>query len=172
MNKSSLTVFALLLVCACQHARTLPESLAAIFSDRLQQIDSAAALDSLHVRWNVPVTEKMGRIFDDSIYMREYSRIKTQLVGALASGNKDSIEFYEYEIRYMEKEIDSIGHSIGLSDSSHRFGTVVGCSFYISENMKRRMDSTIVFIDTTSTIRFTDFIDSALRRTVKMLHGT
>jgi hypothetical protein len=72
----------------------------------------------------------------------------------------------------MEKEIDSIGNSIGQSDSTHRYGSLVGCSFYISKNMKRRMDSTIVFIDTTSTIRFTDFIDSALRRTVKMLHGT
>jgi hypothetical protein len=161
----------LLLLCGCHHPRTLPESLAAVFSDHLRQIDSAAALDSLHVRWNLPVTQKMGRIFDDSIYVREYSRVKAQLAGAFSMGDKDSIEFYEYEIRYMEQEIDSIGHSIGLSDSSHRYGTVVGCSFYLSRNQKKKMDSTIVFIDTTSTIRFVEFIDSALRRTVKTLQA-
>lgn len=111
----------------------------------------------------------MGRIFDDSIYVREYSRVKSQLAGALSLGDKDSIEFYEYEIHYMEIEIDSIGHSIGLGDSTRRYGSLIGCSFYISKNNRLKMDSTIVFIDTTSTIRFTDFIDSALHRTVKML---
>jgi hypothetical protein len=168
MTKIRITVL-LLLSCGCHHPRTLPESLTAVFSDHLRRIDSAAMLDSLHVRWNIPVTEKMGRVFDDSIYVREYSRVKAQLVGALSSGNKDSIGFYEYEIDYMEKEIDSIGRSIGLGDSTRRFGSLVGCSFYIHKSNKLRMDSTIVFIDTTSTLRFTDFIDSALRRTIKML---
>jgi hypothetical protein len=167
MTKIRITAFALLLFCACNHRRTLPESLAIIFADHLQQIDSAATLDSVHVLWNIPVTEKLGRIIDDSIYIREYSRVKAQLAGALGAGDKDSIEFYEYEIHYMEKEIDSIGHGIGLSDSSRRFGSLVGCSFYITRNKKARMDSTILFIDTTSTVRFTDFLDSALRRTIK-----
>ncbi|HEV3412419.1 MAG TPA: hypothetical protein VG101_08070 [Puia sp.] len=169
MNKIRVVIFALLICCGCHHPRTLQESLTIIFSDHLRQIDTAAMLDSLHVRWNIPVTEKMGRIFDDSIYVREYSRIKGQLAGALITGDKDSIEFFQYEIRYMEKEIDSIGHAIGESDSSHRYGSLVGCAYYISGNMKKMMDSTIVFIDTTSTLRFTDFMDSALRRTDKML---
>jgi len=169
MSKSSLTATALLLFCGCHHPQALPESLTAIFSGHLRRIDSAATLDSLHVRWNIPVTQKMGRVFDDSIYVREYSRVKAQLAGALSLGDKDSIEFYEYEIHYMESEIDSIGHSIGLGDSIHRYGSLVGCSFYISRNNKLRMDSTVVFIDTTSTVRFTDFIDTALHRTVNML---
>jgi hypothetical protein len=170
MTKIRIIVLAVLF-CGCSHHRTLPESLTSIFSDRLRRIDSAAILDSLHVRWNIPVTQKMGRIFDDSIYMREYSRVQSQLAGALSLGDRDSIAFYKYEIHYMEQEIDSIGHSIGLGDSTRRYGTVVGCSFYIRKNNKLKMDSTIVFIDTTSMIRFTDFIDSALRRTVKMLQA-
>lgn len=169
MTRISTFAITLLLFCGCHHPRTLQESLAVIFGDHLQQIDSAATLDSVHVRWNFPVTEKLGRIIDDSIYVREYSRIKAQLAGALVAGDKDSIEFYEYEIRYMEKEIDSISHGIGLSDSSHRFGTLVGCSFYITKNKKALMDSTVLFIDTTSTVRLTDFLDSALRRSVKRL---
>jgi hypothetical protein len=164
-----ITSIAFLLFCGCHHPKTLPESLAVIFADHLQQIDSAAKLDSVHVRWNFPVTAKLGRIIDDTIYVREYSRVKAQLAGALAARDKDSIEFYEYEIQYMEKEIDSIAHGISLSDSSRRFGSLVGCSFYISKNKKAQMDSTVVFIDTTSTVRLTDFLDSALRRTVKTL---
>jgi hypothetical protein len=61
---------------------------------RITVLDSTAMLDSLHVRWNIPVTQKMGRIYDDSIYVREYSRVKSQLAGALSLGDKDSIEFY------------------------------------------------------------------------------
>jgi hypothetical protein len=164
-----IVIFILLFCCGCYRPRTLQESLTAIFSDHLQRIDSAAMLDSVKVRWNVPVTQKMGRIFDDSVYVREYSRVKGQLAGALASGDKDSIAFFQYEIRYMEQEIDSIGHAIGESDSSHRYGSLVGCAYYISGNRKKIMDSTLVYIDTTSTLRFTDFMDSALRRTVKLL---
>lgn len=161
-------LFALLLFCACHHRTTLPESLAVIFADHLQQIDTDAALDSVHVRWNFPVTEKLGRIIDDTIYVREYSRVKAQLAGALAAGDKDDIEFYEYEIHYMEKEIDSIAKGIVSSDSSRQFGSLVGCSFYIRKNKKTLMDSTVLFIDTTNTVRLTDMMDSALRRTVKL----
>lgn len=169
MSKFGFTAFALLLCCGCHHPRTLPESLTNIFSDRLRLIDSAAALDSLHVQWRIPVTEKLGRTFDDSIYVREYTRVEAQLAAAFALGNKDSIEFYEYEIHYMEQEIDSIGRSIGQGDTTHRFGSLVGCTYYISGKMKKLMDSTVVFIDTTGTIRYTGFIDSALRRSVKLL---
>jgi hypothetical protein len=169
MIRISFTAVALLLCCGCHHPRTLRESLTAIFGDHLRQIDSTATLDSLQVRWNIPMTEKLGTIFNDSLYVREYSRIKAQLAGALVKGNKDTIEFYEYEIHYMEEEIDSISHAIGVSDSSRRFGALVGCSYYLSGNQREKIDSTVVFIDTTSTIRFTDYMDSSLRRTAKML---
>ncbi|HTR27641.1 MAG TPA: hypothetical protein VMH27_00125 [Puia sp.] len=169
MNRFGIIVFALLPFCACQRPRTLPESLGAIFADHLQRIDSATILDSLHVQWTVPVTARMATVFNDSIYVREYTRIKGQLAGALVMGNKDSIDFYEYEIHYMEKEIDSISHGIGESDTIHRYGTLVGCAYYVSKYKKSAMDSTVLFIDTTSTVRFTDFMDSSLRRTVKLL---
>jgi hypothetical protein len=128
MSRIRISAFALLMLCGCHHRRTLPESLTIIFADHLQQIDTAAKLDSVHVRWNFPMTERLGRIIDDTIYVREYSRVKAQLAGAL-----------------------------------------VGCSFFISKNKKALMDSTVEFIDTTSTVRFTDFLDSALRRSVKTM---
>jgi hypothetical protein len=169
MIRIAISAFALLLCCACQHRRTLPESLTLIFADHLRHIDSAMTLDSIHVQWTVPMTEKLRTIVDDSMYVREYTRIKGQLAGALVMGNKDSIDFYEYEIHYMEQEIDSIGHGIGGSDSIHRYGSLIDCAYYLSGNKKRSHDSTILFVDTTGTVRFTDFMDSSLRRTVKLL---
>ncbi len=170
MTKMPIAVLALLM-CGCHHPHTLPQSLATIFSDHLRGIDSAATLDSVQVHWKVAIDQKHGRIFDDSIYVREYTRVKAQLAEALPIGNKDSIEFYEYEIHYMEQEIDSIGRSIPLGDTTHSFGTLVGTSFYIRKNNKFGIDSTLVFIDTASTVRFTEFLDSALRRTVKTLQA-
>ena len=169
MTRIAMISLAVLLSWGCHHPRSLPESLAAIFADHLRQIDTAVTLDSLQVRFNVPVTEKLGRIIDDSIYVREYSRIRGQLGTALNKGNKDSIEFYQYEIHYMEQEIDSIARGIGSSDTSHRYGSLVSCSYYLSGNRKSQMDSTFIFIDSTNTIRFTDFLDSSLRRTVRMI---
>ena len=169
MSRTIISVLALLLVFGCAHHRTLPESLTAIFSDHLRQIDSATTLDSLHVQWTVPITARIATVFNDSIYVREYTRIKGQLAAALVMGNKDSIDFYQYEIHYMEQEIDSISHGIGTSDTIHRYGSLVGCAYYLSGNKKTSLDSTVIFIDTTSTVRFTDYMDSSLRRTVKLL---
>lgn len=162
---------ALLFCCGCHHPKNLPESLTTIFADHLRQIDSSMTLDSLQVLFKWPVTEKMGRIFDDSIYVREYSRIKGQLANALLAGNRDSIEFYQYEVHYMETEIDSIGRAISTGDTSHRYGTLVGCTYYLRRMQTSVMDTALVFIDTTSTVRYTDYLDSSLRRTARMVRS-
>lgn len=169
MTRIAKIILAALLSCGCHHSKTLPESLTAIFTDRLHRIDTATALDSLHVQFNIPVTEKLGRIIEDSVYIREYSRIRAQLAGALLMGNKDSIEFYKYEIRYMEQEIDSLGRGIALGDSSRRYGSLVSCAYFLGENHHSLMDSTLIFIDTTNTVRYTEYIDSALQRTVRAM---
>ncbi|HEX4851735.1 MAG TPA: hypothetical protein VFV08_13045 [Puia sp.] len=139
------------------------------FIHRLSRIDSAATLDSIHIVWNIPATQKLGTIIDDTFYLREYGRIKSQLAGAQKKNDKDSIEFYQYEIRYMEKEIDSISKSIETADTTHRFGRMIGCSYFVTANNKSRTDTTFIFVDSTMTIRFTEFLDSALNRTIKAL---
>lgn len=161
----------LLLSFGCHHPKTLPESLTGIFADHLRQVDTAMTLDSLRVLFNWPVTQKMGRIFDDSIYVREYSRIKGQLANALLAGDKDSIAFYQYEIHFMEQEIDSIGRAITSGDTSYRYGTLVGCTYYLRGHQFSAMDTTLVFIDTTSTVRYTDYLDSSLRRTTRLVRS-
>ena len=157
----------ILVVISCRHRQTLTDQLTYVFSDHLSNIDSLATLDSIHILWNVPVTPKWARIFDDSIYNRDYARIKAQLVSAQQKQDRDSIEFYEYEIDVMRKEIDSISKGIEQEDSIHRYGHLIGYDFFIKKKGRSRHDGTIVFVDSTSTLRFTEFMDSAIRRSTR-----
>ncbi len=170
MRKLFSSIFILLSVASCMHKQTLTEQLHATFSNHLKQIDSAATLDSVHVFFNVPVTQRLVTIIDDSSYVREYTRIKSQLTNARQKNAKDSIEFYQYEISYMEKEIDSVSKSIGQGDTVHSYGLLLGCAYHLKKNNKAKTDSTILFIDSTSVIRYTEYMDSALSRTSKMLN--
>jgi hypothetical protein len=156
----------ILVVISCRHRQTLTDQLTLVFSDHLSNIDSSATLDSVHILWNIPVTPRLTRIIDDSVYNREYTRIKAQLVSALQKQDRDSIEFYEYEIDVMQKEIDSISKGIEQEDTIRRYGHLIGCNFFIKKNGRSRKDATMVFVDSTSTLRFTEFMDSAIRRSI------
>ena len=160
-------MLALLLIGSCMRRKSLSEQLNDSFTNHLKKLDSSAILDSVHILWNVNVTERLSRIIDDSVYIREFTRIQGQLSGALPTNDKDSIAFYRYEINYMEKEIDSVTKSIPKGDTTHRFGYLIGCAYYITKNQKTKMDSTMVFVDSTSTMRYAEFMDSALGRTVR-----
>jgi hypothetical protein len=154
---------------SCSRQKNLSEQLAAAISAHLNRIDQSAKLDSFHILWDVPVTPKLGRVIDDSVYVREYSRIKTQLASALAKHDGDSIDFYQYELNYMKKEIDSITGSIASGDTSKKFGYLIGCSYLIKLNDNEKADSTIIFVDSTYTMRYTEFVDSALKRIIAMI---
>jgi hypothetical protein len=154
-------------VASCRHRETLPDQLTHVFSSHLSDIDNLAILDSIHILWNIPVTPRLTRIIDDSVYVREYTRIKAQLGSAQQKQDRDSIEFYQYEIDYMQKEIDSISKGIAREDTTRRFGHLIGCDFYIRKNGRSRHDQTIIFVDTTWTLRFTDFMDSAISRSIR-----
>jgi hypothetical protein len=169
MRKPAFFIFACLFVISCKQRQTLTQQLTSAFSTHLKQIDSAAVLDSLHILWSVPATPRLGRIIDDSVYSKEYSRIKMQLASAQQNNDKDSIEFYQYEIDYMQKEIDSISKGIVHSDTTHRYGTLIGCMYYVRKNNKIKTDSTLLFVDSTSTIRFNEYLDSAIHRSIKTL---
>ena len=167
MTRNLLCIVLILpVVIACSHHRTLSDQLTDVFSNHVSSIDSSATLDSVHILWNIPVTPRLTRIFDDSLYVREYTRIKAQLVSALQKQDHDSIEFYEYEIDVMQKEIDSISKGIAREDTTRQYGHLIGCDFFIMKKGRSRRDQTIVFVDSTSTLRFTEFMDSAIRRSI------
>ncbi|PWT75468.1 MAG: hypothetical protein C5B59_08890 [Bacteroidetes bacterium] len=154
---------------SCRQHSTVQQQLQAALKHRLQRIDTTANLDSVHIIWNIPATQKLGTIIDDTFYLREYARIKSQLAAAAKNNEKDSVEFYQYEINYMEKEIDSISKAIAKADTTRLFGRLIGCSYFVSANNKTRTDTAFIFVDSTMTIRSTEFVDSALHRTVLAL---
>jgi|SRR5579862_9530967 len=169
MIKLFIGLIALAIFFSCSRQKNLSEQLAAAFSAHLGRIDQSAKLDSIHILWDLPVTPRLGRVIDDSVYIREYSRVRAQLASALAKHDGDSIDFYRYELDYMKKEIDSITRSIASGDTSLKFGYLIGCSYLIKINGKEKADSTIIFVDSVYTMRYTEFMDSALKRTITML---
>jgi hypothetical protein len=167
MKKLLIITFVSLAAVSCSHRETLTDQLTHVFSSHLSDIDKLATLDSIHILWNIPVTPKLTRIFDDSLYIHEYTRIKAQLGSARQKQDRDSIEFYQYEIDYMQKEIDSISKGIAQEDTIRRYGHLIGCDFYLKKNGRARHDRTMIFVDSTSTLRFTDFMDSAISRLIR-----
>src|SRR5215475_5799223 len=100
MKSIIFTIFYFCLVISCRHHQTLQQQLDSTLAHRLQRIDTTARLDSIHIIWNIVATQKLGTIIDVTFYLREYSRIKSQLAEAEKKNGKDSIEFYQYEINY------------------------------------------------------------------------
>ncbi|HLI92580.1 MAG TPA: hypothetical protein VKU83_03185 [Puia sp.] len=169
MRLSFIAAVTLLLAAACTHKRTLTEQLTSTLSSHLRRLDPVAVVDSVHILWTVPVNERFGRVVDDTVYIREYSRLKTELAGAQQRNEKDSIAFLHYEIAVMEKEIDSISKAVAKGDTTDRFGTLIGCAYYLRSADRTRPDSTMLFVDSTNTLRFTEFLDSSLARTIRHL---
>ena len=163
-------MLALLLILSCKDQKSLSEQLRQSFANHLQRIDSSAALDSVHILWNAPITQKLGRIIDDSVYIREFTAVQAQLASAKQKNAADSMEFYQAELNYMEKPIDSLTKSIAGGDTTRRFGSLIGVVYYITKNQKKKIDSTIIALDSLSNMLYTEYMDSALRRTVQNMH--
>lgn len=169
MRKCLPLTFAGCLLIACSQKKSLTTQLTEAFSNHLTRIDSTITLDSVKIIWNVPVNERLGRIIDDTVYVREYNRIKIQLAGAAAKNDRDSMAFYRYEIRVMEHEIDSIAKAIGTGDTTHNYGSLVACAYYLKSNDRVIKDSTLLYIDSTNKLRYTGFMDSSIARTTRRL---
>jgi len=162
-------VFALLLAISCKTRKSLSEQLSESFSNHLQKFDSSATLDSVHITWSIAVTQRLGRIVDDSVYNREGMRLQGQLSGAREKNNRDSIRFYLYEINALQTQMDSVTRSIPMGDTTHNVGYLVDCAYYITRSGKKRMDSTLVYIDQGGTLRYAEYLDSAIKRTTQNL---
>jgi len=169
MKRLSLITF-LFFAVACRHPKTLPEQLKIVFDNHLQRIDEASVIDSIRILWKTAVNDRLGRIIDDSVYVREYSKVKMQLDNAKLKNDHDSIEIYEYEINHIQQVIDSISISIPKGDTLHSAGYLIGCAYYLTKGGIKKYDSTLVFLDTLNNLRFTEYLDTALSRSVKAVH--
>jgi hypothetical protein len=169
MRKLLIPAVALILSFSCTHKKTLPEQLAAAFSNRLTGLDPKATLDSVHILWSTPINERLGRIVDDSVYVREYNRITWQLAAARQNHLRDSAAFYRYEIHVMEREIDSISKVIPLGDTTHSAGVLIGCAYFLRKNGVVVADSTLLYLDTAQVLRYTWYMDESMARTLQQM---
>lgn len=154
---------------ACTPKKNLTAQLTEAFGNHLSRIDSSITLDSVKIIWSTPVNERLTRIIDDTVYVREYNRIKAQLAGAAARNDRDSMAFYRYEIRVMEHEIDSIAKAIGEGDTTLSHGSLVACAYFLKSHDKAIKDSTLLYIDSAGVMRYTGFMDSSIARTTRQL---
>jgi hypothetical protein len=161
-----------LVACTNHKALDLSKQLKPVFVNHLRNVDSSASIDSLQITRMMPADEKLGRIFDDSIYRREYYMVMAQLRGAQSRKVADSIKFYQYEINYMSKQVDSMAKSIDEGDTTRRFGYVIACYYWISKKNRKKMDSLFLFVDNRMILRNTEVLDSFMRRSLMSMAAT
>ena len=138
--------------------------------DHLKRNDSTIILDSFRVIRSDKFVERLGRIFDDTIYKRELYRVQAQLTNAIKYQKQDSIEFYQGEVNYMQPQIDSLTKSIAQADTTKKIGLLVSCWFQISKNNMRNSGAIYYFLDQQMIIRNSDMIDSTISLLSKSMH--
>ncbi len=136
----------------------------------MKKIDSVAVLDSIHIVYNVPLNEKLGRILDDSGYSIEIRNVQAQLSAAKEKNDEKGIEIYQGEINYMNKVSDSVSKSILSADTTRELGRMISVIYVISKNQKTQLDSALFFIDSASNMLYPSLIDWSLQNAIKKLN--
>src|SRR5260370_11850984 len=94
MRKSLFATFALLLIISCKYRNNLSTQLTNSFANHLKKIDSFAALDSVHILWNITVTQILSRIIIDSLYINDLLIVQAQFSTAIPISKLHIIYFY------------------------------------------------------------------------------
>jgi hypothetical protein len=119
----AIVMLAYFLFLACKTKTTsLPDQLKTTLASHLKKIDSLAVLDSLHILYNVPLTEKLGRIIEDSAYSIRIRGAQAKLLSAKENNDTKGIEKYQDELNYMNKVFDSVSNSISSGDTGKLLG--------------------------------------------------
>ena len=91
------------------------------------------------------LTEKIGQIVYDSMYMREATRLQTEFIAAKQNQAADT-SYRQDEINYMKKEMDSIENLIAKADTVKKYGVLAQYFYTISKNEKSRTSKVYYFI--------------------------
>jgi len=169
MKKSFATIllaYSLFLACNTKSA-SLEDQLKTSLVLHLKKIDSLAVLDSVRILYNIPLTEKLGRIIDDSVYALLIRRAQVKLLTAKENNDVKAIEQYQDELNYMNKVFDSVSNSISSGDTTRKYGHVIGVSYSISKNQITKIDSAVFFLDSVSNIINPSLIDFFLEGAFK-----
>ena len=165
----ALLAFVLLFSCVSK-PKDLSEQLKAHLLTRMEIIDSTLALDSFIVLRTDTITRRIVRIIDDSIYMREFVRVKTQLSNAMKQSRKDSIDFYQDEVNYMLTQVDSLNKAVSEADTTMKLGLVSSYKIQLSKGNAKQEGIVYYFLDRSMMVRDTEMIDSTIAQMSRNLH--
>ena len=159
-----LTTLLAILIISCQtKQKSLEAQLTDNFLAHLKKADSLLKLDSFKIVRIDSITEKVGQIIYDSIYSHEKATLEMQINSARKHNNTDSIEFVQYEIDYMKKEIDSITSAINNADTVKKYGIIAACAYTLTKNTKSKSNFIYYFINPKEGIMNSDMIDDFIK---------
>ncbi len=163
-------MFCILLFSCESKPPSLQDQLRGIFISRLKKSDSTVILDSFRIIRVDSIDQKHQRIIDDSIYLREFARVKGQLINSTIEKKTDSIGFYQDEVNYMGTQLDSMNREISKSDSIRKIGLLAFCKIKLSKNNRSQNLMLRYLLDLNMNIWNTSMIDSSISRTVRKLN--
>ena len=169
MKKPIFVVFILLGIISCKSkpAPDLSSQLRTDLSARLLKVDSLAHIDSFKVLGVDTIVPRLGKIIDDTIYIRLLHSVQEQLAHAKTRPRKDSIRYFQEEINYMQGQIDTLTESIKTADTTRKFGILARCYYQVSKNGKFKADAIYYFIRNNGYILNDEMLDSTITRSYR-----
>jgi hypothetical protein len=159
----TIATFIYILISSCNtKTASLPDQLKVNFLLRVNKIDSTVHLDSFRIVRADSVDQRLERIIDDSIYVREFTYVQRQLVNAIKENKADSIGFYKGEVDYMTPQVDSLTKVISKADTTNKLGLVAICSFQLSKNGATQQGMAYYFLDKNYKVWDSELIDTSI----------
>jgi hypothetical protein len=149
---------------------SLPDQLKVNFLLRVNKIDSTVHLDSFRIVRADTVDQRLERIIDDSIYIREFTYVQAQLANALKEKKIDSIGFYKGEVDYMTPQVESLTNVISKADTTKKLGIVAVCSFQLSKKGASQQGMAYYFMDRSYKVWDSELIDTAIATVSRRLN--
>jgi hypothetical protein len=171
MKKISVIGLSYLLLLSCQTKQApLSDQLRAYLQSHLTKIDSTVVLDSFRIIAMDSIDQRMERIIDDTLYLREFYRVQGQFIDAnIKQQRKDSIEFYQDELKYMMTQVDSLTRVISKADTTKKLGLLAICRAQLSKQDRKQELTLYFFLDWGGQVWNPEMIDTAILGTSKRL---
>jgi hypothetical protein len=164
-------ILAYLLISSCNtKTASLPDQLKVNFLLRVSKIDSTVHLDSFRIVRADSIDQRLERIIDDTIYVREFTYVQAQLANAIKDKKVDSVGFYQGEVDYMTPQVDSLTNVISKADTTRKLGIVAICSFQLSKNGATQQGMAYYFLDKSYKVWDSELIDTSIATVARKLN--
>jgi hypothetical protein len=172
MKKISAIGLTYILFLSCQtKPAPLSDQLKGYLQSHLAKIDSTVVVDSFRILGLDSIDQRMERIIDDSLYMREFYQVQGQFIEAnIKQGRKDSIDFYQGELEYMITQADSLKKVISKADTTKKLGLLAICKADLSKQNRSQQLILYYFLDWGGGVWNPEMIDTALKGVSRRLN--